>query len=965
MSKKYELEIDIKTGGDLATLLTQLEKLEDLKQKLKGDIQAIPDNNIKGITDAISAQNELIAKQKALKAAILETANAEIKLEEANRKKLQTEEQLIKNGTAQLKQDEQLTKNAENRVKEADRIAKLEQLELDRKAKALKAQEQQNSAYNKASKSLLEMQKNIRNLIIESKPIPKDVTAAFIELDAKIRAADHATGNHSRSVGDYKAKWDGLGQSILQVGRELPTIAFGPRIFFAAISNNLPQVQEQFKKTRDEMNKMKEAGLATPSMFSKIMSSVTSTTFLFTLGVTALTLFGEQLLELGMQLFKNGDDFKTNADIVKEYNKRMLEYTNERIEHTYHEIIVKGEAISKEKGLEARALVDRLKQIRENNHKIEEAKQSHVKALLDIKKQFNLNDDAVLSTGEFDKKRKQEKAYADLQKITRASGRGSGGTFLTNEKKLYNAVLAAENNFYAELKAARVSDSDSQKELADAANKALKESKNKSLGQKANYDGEFIKKTKEINFEKIKSEATSSEEILDIETAKEKESLRILYEADKLKIKAVIANGKNTKEEKKKANDDLLIIDEKFRTANLDLQTIYFDKLFKIETDKQDIEGKIIEDKFKAGLEFQKEAKSIHEDRLISDAANTFISAKQEIENLKLAEKEKLRIQKENNEAEIKSKYEKGLKTIEDQKVLDQAMIDLNVTYKNKIADIDKNAADKKAALDKKANEDAKKFFDDLLKAFIDSEKRKSAEKLKQFDDRISDEKKYTDYQRQRATAGLSNTLEFEQGNLAKLEIEKQKAQKKEERRLKALAFISLLAGYAKTDAKTAFPNALKDTAKTEIATAAFKEKGGLAGSNTETTQISGGMLSRSHGWNNDILAVLDRREGILTANQMSKIGGENGLNKLGVLIDSGTLFNNKNVMFPEIPIFKDNSIVYNDNKLIEEVRSLQNIIKNKKETAVNVDEYGNIIKRESENGYTRVIKKMRERPRF
>jgi hypothetical protein len=94
----------------------------------------------------------------------------------------------------------------------------------------------------------------------------------------------------------------------------------------------------------------------------------------------------------------------------------------------------------------------------------------------------------------------------------------------------------------------------------------------------------------------------------------------------------------------------------------------------------------------------------------------------------------------------------------------------------------------------------------------------------------------------------------------------------------------------------------------------------------------------------------------------MSKLGGEKGFNRLGELIDRGAFTSD---MFPAVPVFAGGFAVDGSGKLVQEIKTLQDIIKNKKETSYKMDETGNVIKREVTNGYVKTIKTIRQRPRL
>lgn len=75
--------------------------------------------------------------------------------------------------------------------------------------------------------------------------------------DSQIKHLDETIGNHQRNVGNYKSQWNGLNMSIQQVAREMPALAYGPKVFFSAISNNLPILADEIKRAKNEFKALK------------------------------------------------------------------------------------------------------------------------------------------------------------------------------------------------------------------------------------------------------------------------------------------------------------------------------------------------------------------------------------------------------------------------------------------------------------------------------------------------------------------------------------------------------------------------------------------------------------------------------------------------------------------------------------------------------------------------------------
>lgn len=157
--------------------------------------------------------------------------------------------------------------------------------------------------------SLSRMRTTYRGLTEEERnsSFGKELLASINQADSKIKALDATIGNHQRNVGNYKQKWDGLGMSIQQIGRELPSLAYGPKVFFSAISNNLPILADELKRTKNEFKALKAEGKEATPVWKQVASSLFSWNTALTVGITLLTLYGDKIVDWVAGLFKAKD----------------------------------------------------------------------------------------------------------------------------------------------------------------------------------------------------------------------------------------------------------------------------------------------------------------------------------------------------------------------------------------------------------------------------------------------------------------------------------------------------------------------------------------------------------------------------------------------------------------------------------------------------------------------------------
>lgn len=114
-------------------------------------------------------------------------------------------------------------------------------------------------------------------------------------IDTKVKELDATMGVHTRNVGNYASGFNNLGFQIQQVARELPSLAYGPQIFFSAISNNLPMLADEIARAKKSVDELKKAGQTFTPVWKQIASSIFSWQTLLVAGVTVLTLYGKEI----------------------------------------------------------------------------------------------------------------------------------------------------------------------------------------------------------------------------------------------------------------------------------------------------------------------------------------------------------------------------------------------------------------------------------------------------------------------------------------------------------------------------------------------------------------------------------------------------------------------------------------------------------------------------------------------
>lgn len=144
-------------------------------------------------------------------------------------------------------------------------------------------------------------------------------------LDTKIKELDASMGVHTRNVGNYASGFNMLGFQIQQVARELPSLAYGPQIFFSAISNNLPMLADEIARAKKSVDELKKAGQTFTPVWKQIASSIFSWQTLLVAGVAVLTLYGKEITNWVASLFKGKTTIDASAAALERFNSAMAQ----------------------------------------------------------------------------------------------------------------------------------------------------------------------------------------------------------------------------------------------------------------------------------------------------------------------------------------------------------------------------------------------------------------------------------------------------------------------------------------------------------------------------------------------------------------------------------------------------------------------------------------------------------------
>ena len=290
--KQLESEIDRATKK-LSEYKDSYAKLQKIKYDIDSSNSTV--KRVKEETSALQSTNKwIIANTESVK-----EADRQIKQLKKDFSALSDEEKVGDTGTAKIRQIQQL---AAQRLVEEEAVRK-----------TIKAQKDQIIQSNAEEGSITALRKQLILLIKDYDDLGRvrrggDAGKALLtqisNVQKELNAAEQASGRFQRNVGNYASAWNGLGNSVQQVARELPSLAVSANTFFLAILNNLPILVDEIAKARKEYANFKaelKAGnkdvKAVAPVWQQLTRSILSWQTALVVGLTLLSVYGKDVIK--------------------------------------------------------------------------------------------------------------------------------------------------------------------------------------------------------------------------------------------------------------------------------------------------------------------------------------------------------------------------------------------------------------------------------------------------------------------------------------------------------------------------------------------------------------------------------------------------------------------------------------------------------------------------------------------
>ena len=136
---------------------------------------------------------------------------------------------------------------------------------------------------------------------------------------------DKASLSMNKYAAGAKTRFDALGFSVAQIARELPALAFGPQMFFLAISNNIGPFQDALSSARNEYKMLVETGKSATPVWRQLLKSVFNLRTGLAVATTLLVVYGDKITEWISTLFRASAAVDKTATNVRNLSRVMDE----------------------------------------------------------------------------------------------------------------------------------------------------------------------------------------------------------------------------------------------------------------------------------------------------------------------------------------------------------------------------------------------------------------------------------------------------------------------------------------------------------------------------------------------------------------------------------------------------------------------------------------------------------------
>lgn len=122
---------------------------------------------------------------------------------------------------------------------------------------------------------------------------------------------------------DPAPKMNNIKMSMAQIARELPAITMGPQMFFLAISNNIPLLQDALSSARKEFDALTAAGKTATPVWEQVAKSIVSPQAAIAVGITLLTVYGDEIVSFAKKMLSGKREVISMKEAVENLNEEF------------------------------------------------------------------------------------------------------------------------------------------------------------------------------------------------------------------------------------------------------------------------------------------------------------------------------------------------------------------------------------------------------------------------------------------------------------------------------------------------------------------------------------------------------------------------------------------------------------------------------------------------------------------
>lgn len=332
VSKIAESEAQIKISSD--NIIKNTKKIVEAQEKLSNATNTSspspgstgPDTS--NIQEQAKAYEELREEINKVNGSLL--GNMKIQQESNNAVRIYREElKKIETNRKKRGADSEYTEQESRRIRQLTLAIERNRIARNESAREIRTQikihDAASGSLNEMRQQLIRMKQAYADMTDLGSKSARDLLTSIQQSNTKISEIEQSMGVFSRNVGNYSSGWNGLGMSIQQVARELPTLSMGANMFFLAISNNLPILADELKRAKDEYKSLVAQGQKATPVWKQVVSSIFSWQTALTVGITLLTVYGKEIGNWVSNLFKSRDALKSVSEIQDDVSESIKE----------------------------------------------------------------------------------------------------------------------------------------------------------------------------------------------------------------------------------------------------------------------------------------------------------------------------------------------------------------------------------------------------------------------------------------------------------------------------------------------------------------------------------------------------------------------------------------------------------------------------------------------------------------